>query len=334
MGPYYLTMLVNLIGPGPPRPGDRHQRPGRAADHRAGPEARHALPGRHADQHPVAARVRRRRHRHLRRIAGTSSATPTTRSSCTAPTARCACPIPTPSAASSRSPTAGADWHETDTAALPYGAPNWPSDAPGPRQLPDARPRRPRARRSPRAAAPRPPASWRCTCSRSWRRSCAPARPARRRSSRARPTTRRTGRGRGAKPAGVIPTRQSRSSPPTSTASGWSPAPGLGAARPSVRSPSATTASNGSRHRLRLRAGDRRELLVSRDRRRQGAVRGNPRAVRPGGRRSTRPDHPPRPRRPAGTPSRSPSPTASASSSCRQPPDPKDQPLIHFRNDL
>ena len=26
MGPYYLTMMVNLLGPGAPRPGRRHQR--------------------------------------------------------------------------------------------------------------------------------------------------------------------------------------------------------------------------------------------------------------------------------------------------------------------
>ena len=59
MGPYYLTMLVNLMGP--VRRVQAVATSGQAERliTAEGPEARHPVQGRHADQRPVAARVRR-----------------------------------------------------------------------------------------------------------------------------------------------------------------------------------------------------------------------------------------------------------------------------------
>ena len=70
MGPYYLTMMVNLMGP--VRRVQAVATSGQAERliTAAGPKARHTVQGGHADQRPVTARVRLRRDRHLRRIVG------------------------------------------------------------------------------------------------------------------------------------------------------------------------------------------------------------------------------------------------------------------------
>ena len=70
MGPYYLTMMVNLLGP--VRRVQAVATSGQAERliTAEGPKQRHAVQGRHADQRPVAARVRLRRDRDLRRIVG------------------------------------------------------------------------------------------------------------------------------------------------------------------------------------------------------------------------------------------------------------------------
>ena len=64
---------------------------------------------------------------------------------------------------------------------LLYGAVNWPIGCAGSGQLPDAWPCRSRPRNDRRAVRRARRAIWRCTCSRSWKRSCAPAKPVSRR---------------------------------------------------------------------------------------------------------------------------------------------------------
>ena len=129
MGPYYLTMLVNLLGPvarvmAMTSNGQRER-----LITAEGPLRGTTLRGRHADDGAVAARVPLRRDGRLRRLLGRVPAFQRTRSSCTGPRARCGCPTRTPSAAPCRSRPA-APTGRTSTATASSTA---PATGPSPR---------------------------------------------------------------------------------------------------------------------------------------------------------------------------------------------------------
>ena len=129
MGPYYLTMLVNLLGP---VARVRRWRRSGQEERLITAEGPYRNTASRSARRPTSCRCSNSAPAPPSPSAppGTSSGTPTIRSSCTARRARCGCPIPTRSAAPSRcrraAPTGPISHSETEL----YGARNWPFAAP------------------------------------------------------------------------------------------------------------------------------------------------------------------------------------------------------------
>ena len=171
MGPYYLTMLVHLLGPACRVMAMSAIGVARAADHGRRTAAEHAVSGRHADHGQCAGRIRVRRAGHGRHELGrVPPFHPADRDS-TAPKAPCSLPDPDTFGGPVALSRVGVAWDERSTADAVYGAQNWPYAAPDRanyRMLGVADLARALARGPPAACVRR---AWRCMCWRSWRRS-------------------------------------------------------------------------------------------------------------------------------------------------------------------